>query len=86
MVQAGRSRVPFPMRSLDFSIHLMLPAALWHWGRFSLLTEMITRNVPGDKGRTAREADNLTDISELFKNVGASTSRNPMGLHGLSQG
>jgi hypothetical protein len=28
MVQAGRSRVRFPMRLLDFSIDLILPAAL----------------------------------------------------------
>jgi hypothetical protein len=28
MRQAGRSRVRFPMRSLDFSIDLILPAAL----------------------------------------------------------
>jgi hypothetical protein len=28
MLQAGRSRVRFPMRSLDFSIDLMLPGAL----------------------------------------------------------
>jgi hypothetical protein len=27
--QAGRSRVRFPMRSLDFSINLIIPAALW---------------------------------------------------------
>jgi hypothetical protein len=29
MLQAGRSRVRFLMKSLDFSIHVILPAALW---------------------------------------------------------
>jgi hypothetical protein len=46
------------------------------------LTEMSTRNLPGGKGRPERKADNLTDCVE---NVGASTSHNPMRLHGLLQ-
>jgi hypothetical protein len=56
------------------------------------LTEMSTRNLPGGggvKGQPARKADNLTAIcvSRLSReNVGASTSRNPMDLHGLLQG
>jgi hypothetical protein len=52
------------------------------------LTEMSTRNIPGGKGWLARKADNLTVICELIclENVGASTSHNPMGLHGLLQG
>jgi hypothetical protein len=36
MLQAGRPQVRFPMRSLDFSIHLIISTALWPWGRLSL--------------------------------------------------
>jgi hypothetical protein len=60
MLQAGRSRVRFPRRSLDFSIDLILLA---HYGP-QPLTEMSTRNLPRGKGRLAREADNLTAICE----------------------
>jgi hypothetical protein len=50
MLQPGRSRVRFPMKSLDFPIDLILPVTLWPWGRLSLLTGMSTRNLPGGKG------------------------------------
>jgi hypothetical protein len=47
MLQAGKSRVPFPMRPLDFSIDLTLPAALWTLGSTQPLIEMSTMNLPG---------------------------------------
>jgi hypothetical protein len=51
------------------------------------LRETRTRNLPGGKGQPARKAD-LNSICEPIaqKNVGASTSHKPMGLHGLLQG
>jgi hypothetical protein len=36
MLQTARSRLRFPMGPLDFSINLILPAALWPWGRLGL--------------------------------------------------
>jgi hypothetical protein len=35
-LETGRSRVRFPMVSLEFFIDIILPVALWPWGRHSL--------------------------------------------------
>jgi hypothetical protein len=35
-LQAGMTRVRFLIVSLEFFIDIMLPAALWPWGRLSL--------------------------------------------------
>jgi hypothetical protein len=45
------------------------------------------REVLQTGGRPARKADKLTAVSRSSReNVGASTSHNPMGVHGLLQG
>jgi hypothetical protein len=48
-------------------------------GPTQLLTEMSTRKLPGGKNRPP-------SMSRMSENVGASTSRNPKGLHGLHRG
>jgi hypothetical protein len=64
MLQAGKSPVRVPMKSLDFSVQLIFPAALWAWGSTQPLAEISTRNLPGVKGQPARKADHLTAINE----------------------
>jgi hypothetical protein len=68
MLQARRSLVQFPMRSLDLSIHLILPAMLWLWGWLSLLTEISTRSLPVVKvSRRVRLTTSPRSVSRLSR-------------------
>jgi hypothetical protein len=61
---AWRSLVRVPMRSLDFSIYLILPAALLPWVRLNLQQKWVLGIFLGGQGRPARKSDNLTAICE----------------------
>jgi hypothetical protein len=61
MLQAGRSRDRAPMKWIFFNLPNPFSRTM-AMGSTQPRTELSTRNLPGGKGRTAREADNLTAI------------------------
>jgi hypothetical protein len=64
MLQAGRSQVRVPMRSVDFFNCPNPSSRTMALGSTQPLTEMTTRDLPVGKERPARKADNLTAICE----------------------
>jgi hypothetical protein len=66
------------MRSLNFLIDLILPAAMV-LGLTQPLAEMSTRNLPGSKGRLAREADFTAICSRLSRKCGSLDVSQPPG-------
>jgi hypothetical protein len=75
MLKVGRSRLRFPMSSLDFSIDIILPATLWPWVWLHLLTEMSTRSLPGVKScRRVRLTTSLPSASRLSRECGSLTT------------
>jgi hypothetical protein len=83
MLQAGRSSVRVP-DEVDF-FNLPNPCRrTMALGSTQPLTEMSTRNLSGVKsGRRIGLTALPPSLSRMSENVGASTSRNPKGLHGL---
>jgi hypothetical protein len=78
MVQAGRMRVWFPM-SLEFSIDLILPTALWPWSQLSLLQKWLPGILLAGKGQLARKADKLPSVSQLSRKCGSLDISQPYG-------
>jgi hypothetical protein len=54
------------MRSLDFSVDLILPTRIMAMGSTQPLTKMSTMNLPWGKWLPERKADTLTAICELI--------------------
>jgi hypothetical protein len=89
MLQAGRSRVRVPMKSLDFSIDLILPRHNYGPGVDSASNRNeYQESFWGVKGgRRVRLTILPPSVNRLSReNVGTSNSHNPMGFHGLLRG
>jgi hypothetical protein len=88
MLQARKVASSSPDEATGF-FNLPNPSSLtMALGLTQPLTEMSTRNIPGGKGQPARRGwqPHRHLWPNFLVNVGASTSHNPVGLHGLLQG
>jgi len=86
-LQVGSSRVWFPMGSLGFCVDLILPAAVWLWGRLSLYQKWGPEISLKGKGGWCLGQKNLPPSCANFLEIlGTSASWSSKGLSRPAQG
>jgi hypothetical protein len=72
MLQAGRSRVRFPMSPTDISVYLILPTALWPTKGYSPSNRNEYQDLSGaESGRRVRFIISLSSVSRLSRKCGS---------------